>query len=210
MESIAFTVRLRVAASPAGTFFRSGDFPGSRSAVETHLSRLVSTDPSLLRVRRGLYWKGVRSKYGSGRPAVDAIVRAVASDRSVGPAGWTAGNALGLSTQVPATPAYAVVGAPPTGIPGVKFHSRSNLKRIGLSYHEVALIEVLRDWPGSVEANWVTLVVQVARFFSHGLLRPEMLRSAVAGEHAPALRERFDRLMLEVPGFRRRSAARRA
>jgi len=207
MKSTASTVRLMVRASPAGTFFRSADFPGSRAAVETHLSRLVSTDPTLLRVRRGLYWKGVRSKYGSGRPAVDAIVRAVASDRSVGPAGWTAGHALGLSTQVPATPAYAVVGVPPTGIPGVKFHSRRNLKRLGLLYHEIALLEVLRDWPGSVEAKWVTLVVRVARLRNEGLLRPEWLRSAVSGEHAPALRERFNQLMIELSAFRHRSAA---
>ena len=210
MKSAADTVRRKVEASPAGTFFRTSDFPGSRSAVETHLSRLVSTDPSLLRVRRGLYWKGGRSKYGSGKPDVDAIVRAVASDQSVGPPRGAAGHALGLSTQVPATPAYAVVGAPPTGIPGVKFHSRRNLKRIGLNYHEVALLEVLRDWPDSVEANWVTLVLRVARLRNEGLLRPEQMRSAVAGEHAPALRERFDQLMVELSGFRNRSAAGRA
>jgi len=141
---------------------------------------------------------------------VDAIVRAVASGRGVGPAGRTAGHALGLSTQVPATSAYAVVGAPPTGIPGVKFHCRRNLRRLNLRYHEVALLEVLRDWPGSVEADWTTLVDRVARDRADGLLRPDRLRAAVAGERMPALRERFARLMAELPGPAPAPSARRA
>lgn len=198
MKTVSATVHRRVHAARPGVFLRTADFPGSRSAVETQLSRLVAAGEGLVRVRRGLYWKGVRSRFGPGRPGVDAIVRAVASDRGVGPSGWTASHALGLSTQVPATPAYAVVGAPPTGLPGVKFHSRRNLRRLRLRYHEVALLEVLRDWPESAEADWATLVRRMARDLGAGLLRADRLRSVVAGERMPALRDRFTRLMADL------------
>ena len=55
-----------------GTFFRSTDFEGSTSAVDTAMSRLAR-DGLLTRVHRGLYWKGVRSRFGTGRPPALAV-----------------------------------------------------------------------------------------------------------------------------------------
>jgi len=60
-------IRRRVESADPGTFFRTRDFEGSTSAVETAMSRLAH-DGLLRRVHRGLYWKGVRSRFGTGRP----------------------------------------------------------------------------------------------------------------------------------------------
>ncbi len=207
MKTIAATIREKVGKAPRGAFFRTTEFAGSRAAVESHLSRLTGQDRTLLRVRRGLYWKGVPSRFGPGRPRVDDIVRVVAGDRGVGPAGWSASHALGLSTQVPATAVYAIVGPAPAGIPGAEFHSRNNFRRLGLRYEEIALLEVLREWPGTVEADWPTLVARVARLRATGLLRPVRMRKAVEGEGKPALRERFARLVEGLAGFHSEPAA---
>ncbi|MCK6480072.1 MAG: hypothetical protein L6R43_07955 [Planctomycetes bacterium] len=203
MKTVASVVREKLGRAPPGSFFRTTDFRGPRSAVECYLSRLAAGGGRLLRVRRGLYWKGGESRFGAGRPPVDEVVRRVAGDRAVGPAGWSASHALGLSTQVPAEGAYAVVGAAPAGIPGVRFHCRRNLRRLGLRYLEVALLEVLRDWPSTVETDWSALVDRVAGLRDAGHLRPARLRGAVAGERGPAVRALFARLDGDLPAARR-------
>lgn len=173
------------------------DFEGPRRAVESAISRLTAENESLLRVRRGLYWKGVKSRFGPGRPRTEDVVLEVARTRGVGPAGWSASHALGLSTQVPAVPEFAVVGPPPTGIAGAKFHSRRNLGRLQLRHDEIALLEVLRDWPSHAEGDWTDLERAVASLRADGRIRPDRLRKAAAGERAPALRERIAALFAD-------------
>ncbi len=180
------------------------DVDGPRRAVETAFSRLAAEEERLLRVRRGLYWKGVKSRFGPGRPRAEDIVREVAEGRGVGPTGWSASHALGLSTQVPAVSEFAVVGPPPKGIRGAKFHSRRNFARLRLAYDEIALLEVLRDWPKHVEADWSDLERAVVRLRDDGRIRPDRVRKAAAEEKAPALRERVAAL---VSGLARPAAA---
>lgn len=199
MDSVAASIRSRVMRSRPGTFFRVSEFAGPRRAVESAFSRLAAEEESLLGVRRGLYWKGVKSRFGPGRPRVEDLVREVAGARSVGPAGWSASHALGLSTQVPAVPEFAVVGTRPTGIGGAKFHSRSNFARLGLGYEEIALLEVLRDWPAYVEADWSDLERTVAQLRDDGRIRPDRVRKAAIEESSPALRERAAALFSDLP-----------
>ena len=81
-------IRRQVQEVPAGTFIRPAELPGTRPAVLTALSRLHA-DGELVRVRNGLYWKGLQSRFGSGRPnLLDAAV-AVAGT-GAGPTGWSA------------------------------------------------------------------------------------------------------------------------
>lgn len=195
MASVAATIRSRVGKARPGTFFRVSDFDGPSRAVESAFSRLADEDPSLRHIRRGLYWKGVKSRFGPGRPRTEDVVCEVAEGRGIGPAGWSASHALGLSSQVPARPEFALVGAPPTGIPDARFHSRSNLARIGLGYHEIALLEVLRKWPEHVEADWSDLERAVVRLRDSGHIRPARVLRAATEEKAPALRERIAELV---------------
>jgi hypothetical protein len=185
--SVAATVRGRVDRSHVGTFFTVGDFPGSPRAVETALSRLVREKKALTRVRKGLYWKGVKSAFGAGRPNPESVVRELAGSR-IGPSGWTASHFLGLSTQVPATPEFAIFGPAPTGIPGVVFHSRWNPKRSKLKYEEVAVLEVLREWPAKAETGWEDLVDTVRNLESSDRIRLTRVMDAASEERSLRLR----------------------
>src|SRR6266511_6194917 len=206
MNSVAASIRSRVARSRPGTFFRVSDVDGPRRAVESAFSRLAAEDESLLRVRRGLYWKGVKSRFGPGRPRAEDIVREVAGPRGLGPAGWSASHVLGLSTQVPAVPEFAVVGPPPTGIPGVKLHSRRNFVRLGLGYEEIALLEVLRDWPEHAEAEWADVERTVSELRDDGRISLDRVCKAAVEERAPALKERVTELVNDLDGHASRNA----
>lgn len=188
--SVAESVRTRVSRAKPGTLFTVDEFEGSRGAIETALSRLKDRG-EVRRIRKGLYFKGVRSRFGSGRPRVEDVVYKVLGTNGVGPAGWTASRILGLSTQLPARHEFAVLGPPPTNIPGVRFHSRKNLARIELNPREIAVLEMLRTWPTHSEASWDELVKRVAELRDEGAIKPERLAKAAARERSPALRERM-------------------
>lgn len=76
---------------------------GSRAAVATTLSRLVS-EGIITRIRRGLYMIPKESRFGSLPPNSDSVVRVLSKQgRRSYAAGATAANKLGLTTQVPNT-----------------------------------------------------------------------------------------------------------
>jgi hypothetical protein len=180
--TISGWIRMGVDSAVPGSFFRASDFPGSRSAIETALSRLVS-EGVLRRVHRGLYWKGVHSRFGAGRPAPLAVGVEVAGRRGVGPAGWTASHLLGLSSQVAPTAELTVVGRhAPRAPEGILFHTRTNLARLDLRFHEIALLEVLRGWPAKAESDWTQLVEAVHGMEAQGLLDLDRLQRSVRGE----------------------------
>ncbi len=149
--STAGLARERVARAPVGSFFRAVDLPGSRAGVNTALSRLRASG-DLVSVDRGLYWKGVKSRFGAGHPSMVDRAIARAGSVGVGPSGWAASQALGLSTQFPAEPEVAVISAPPA-MHGVRFHKRNNLARAELKPLEIAVLEVLRTYPAFVEVD---------------------------------------------------------
>jgi hypothetical protein len=167
-------VRRRVEAAKPGTFLWLSRFRGSAPAIETAFSRLAA-EGKLTRVRKGLYWKGVESRFGKGRPDPIEAALEIAGRKGVGPTGWTASQALGLSTQMPAELELVVAGKPPVAPKGVLFHSRSNLKRLNLSYHEIALLEVLREWPNRSDVAWSALVDSVRNLERKGLVNSTRL-----------------------------------
>lgn len=192
------TIRAAVEASPAGTFFRPGEFDAPRAAVDSAFARLCSRRADFVRVGRGLYWKGVSSRYGPGRPSPVDVANAASGGRGVGPSGWTAAHALGLTTQISAVPELTVVGPVPTRVKGVTFHRRSNLARVDLSYLEVALVEVLRDDLRHVDGAWDALAVQVGTLQEEGSLHLDRVARAVATERSPAARRNLARLLTAV------------
>lgn len=192
MVSTAAEIRSRIDRSRAGAFFSVADYHSEkRVAAETAFSRMAS-EGKVKRVHRGLYWKGGKSRFGPGRPAPEAIVRRVATGRALGPTGWSASSALGLTTQVPARPAFVVVGPPPTGLEGIELGSRSNLGRVryGLSFLEIALLEVLRDYPRYVDLEWADLVEHVGLLVNQGRVRMDRVAKAAAGERSAGVLER--------------------
>lgn len=190
-------IRKRVENAESGSFFTLGDFEGSRRAVESALSRLAGKG-ALLRVRNGVYWKGVKSRFGSGNPRPEEIVLKLAGHRGVGPTGWSASHLLGLSTQVPSMPEFVVVGVPPTGLADVVFHSRRNVARVGLNYFEIAVLETLRYWPTYVEASWSDFVTRIGELRDEGKIDLSLVYRAAALEKSPAVRDRLSRLRQDL------------
>ncbi|MHB1089858.1 MAG: DUF6088 family protein, partial [Ilumatobacteraceae bacterium] len=130
------------------------DFVGSRSTVARALSRLADGG-ELVRVKRGLYWRGAKTPLGMAPPSSAAILRAVyGKTAGVGPTRLDAARKLGLTTQVARTPAFAV----PFVVEGLSLKFVNRARRTGRARHhltdvEVALFEVLYSWEDTVELS---------------------------------------------------------
>jgi hypothetical protein len=194
--STAQIVREHVERNPVRRFIAPASIPGSRRAVECEMSRLAA-EGEVVRVRKGLYWKGPKTRVGMPLPRPLEVALEVAGHGS-GPSGVSAAQRLGLTTQVPAIEQVAVAGRVPSPIAGVRFVSRSIERRIaGLHPDEVALMEVLRAGPGIVEAPWSVVADVAHRLVASGAIRPELLAQQLAGEYHVAARDRFDELGLD-------------
>lgn len=213
--SIAQDVRREIQATPVGGWVAAKELVsklGVQHAVEIALSR-AEKDGTLVRVHRGLYWKGTKTRFGSTRPDPMAAALAVAKSsghpRGVGPCGWTASHALGLSTQVPAVTHVAVAGRPPRGVKGVAFHQRAVGGRAGLRPLEVAVLEVLREYPHKVEADWQSVVDRVRSLAHTGDVDVQLVLHAASLERHQAVRERASALArdLQAPTSARPAAA---
>ena len=204
MQSTAGTVRAYVDATPVGGFVHSADLvalAGARAAVDVALHRLCESG-ALRLVRRGLYYKGERTRFGMARPDVDSVAMEVLRGRNLeagaGPAGMSAARALGLTRQVPAFEELAVCGRPPAPIPGVKFVRRAPAGRAELNHMEVALLEVLRVWPRFCEGGWSDLVEAVALLAQREQVSPATVHAASEREHHRQPRVLSRRLLVSV------------
>lgn len=194
-RSVTSTVGSAVAALPERSFVRGSDIDAPRGPVDTALSRLCASG-ALVRVRKGLYWKGSPTRFGMSRPAVDEIALEVGGPGS-GPAGIAAAHWLGLTTQVPATFVVAVPIRAPKGWDTVRFSQRPFGRRLrDLRPTEVALIEVLRAGPAVVEQPWVSLSRMVAALVDSGELRPGVLCEQVREEPHRDTRSRWRELVV--------------
>lgn len=192
--SIAATVRERVHASPPGTFLRRKDFAGSDRAVESELSRMVLAG-ELIRVRRGIYYRGKPTRFGMTRPSLLDAAIAVAGPGS-GPAGVSAAHLLGLTTQVPGTVEIGAAGKVPEAMSGVRFRLRPYGRRqLGLTPIEVAVLEMLRD-PDSAEATWAEVEVRIAELLISGSIRASLITDEVSDERHLGARNRWRALDL--------------
>lgn len=187
--SVARAVRDHVATASVGMFFGRADFAGSEAAVDTALSRLTATQ-DLLRVRKGLYWKGTTTRFGMTRPAVLDVALAIAGPGS-GPASIAAAYALGLTTQVPAVVEVAVPGKVPDPYPGVRFRSRAYERRLReLRPMEVAVLELLRD-PVVAEVDWQHITQRINELIDSGAVRSDVLIDEATDEAQPDVRTRM-------------------
>lgn len=199
-SSVAASVRAALAQRPSRCFVHASELPGPLGAVEAELARLARRG-HLRRVRKGLYWQGPRTALGIAAPDPETVALEVAG-RGAGPAGIAAAQWLGLTTQVAGQPTIAVPGRVPTAVPGVRFCARSSRRReLDLDPTEVAVVEVLRDWPMSVEASWDDLTSTIATLTATHAIRPDIVAADIAFERHPKLRERWAALQhtLDAP-----------
>lgn len=178
--------------TPEKSFVHVGRLPGSATAARKAASRAAG-DGLLLPVRRGLYYRGRRTRYGLTAPRADEVARAVLGARGVGPAGYSAARAWGVTTQIP--PVWHVATLRTVDpIAGVTQHERKNLARADLNEKEIALLELLRAPEVYVEAGWDALVIKVRAAVRSGEIRSDLLRAAVPGEYNRSVRDNFVRL----------------
>ena len=200
--STAALVRSAVLAAGPGRFWGSQDFADLRApatAVVAALQRLRASG-ELVSVRRGLYYRGRQRPWGMSRPSAHDVVARVAGRRGVGPAGLSAANDLGLSTQVPAADLVAVPGPVPRDFPAVHFvgrRARTARAAASLRPREVAILEVLDAWDDVLEVSRPAAVSLLAAMLVDGSVRPAALVAASIDE-PPAVRERLRAVLMQA------------
>jgi hypothetical protein len=184
---------------PAGRFVRVDDLPGSRAAASCAISRAHRAG-DLIPIRKGLYFKGTKSRYGMNRPTTEQIALEVLGPVGAGPAGVSAARAFGLTTQIPAESTFSVAGPVPT-VYGVKVSKRNNMRRRDLKWTEVALLELLRgDWEQTVDDGWDALVAAADQAVRDGRVHLQNVGHAVDGERSPTARKHFSHLVEDLRG----------
>lgn len=137
----------------------------------------------------GLYYRSRRTRYGLTVPRADQVARAVLGKRGVGPVGYSAARAWGVTTQIP--PVWHVATLRTVDpIDGVKQHDRKNLARTDLNEKEIALLELLRAPEVYVEAGWDEPVGKVRDAVKVGEVRVDVMRTVVPGEYNRAACQR--------------------
>jgi hypothetical protein len=142
--SAAKAVRNRVQRGKA-RFWKHTDFEGlPPSAVATALSRLAR-EGELQRVGKGVYYRPTPTSLGfSVASASGAAAETLTAP--LHPAGLSAANVLGLTTQNPQRPEYATPAAgPPAALRGAVVHTGRPAQRAALSPQDGAILETLRE-----------------------------------------------------------------
>jgi Family of unknown function (DUF6088) len=151
-QSTAQAVRRRVEKGGA-RFWGYDDFEGlPPSAVATALSRLTR-EGVLQRVSKGVYYRSTPTAFGLSVPTASAA-SAETLRAPLHPAGLSAANVLGLTTQNPQRPEYATPApAPPTALRDAVVHTGRSPRRAGLSAEDGAILETLRERASSSDLS---------------------------------------------------------
>lgn len=181
---------------PTRSFVHVNRLPGTATAARQAASRAARSG-ELMPVRRGLYYRGTKTRYGMTRPRIEEIVREVLGSAGNGPAGYSAAREWGVTTQVPSSFHVAALWTSDP-IEGVTQHARSNRERASLNATEIALLELMRAPEVYIEVGWNTLVSKVRDALADGEVNEGRLRVAVAGERSVSVRENFDRLVSDL------------
>jgi hypothetical protein len=169
-------------------FWRTSDMDTAPSTTQRLLAELVAQG-ELRHIRKGLYWRGIKTPLGMALPTPDALATELVGRKGIGPAGLSAANALRLSTQIPRRAEYAVVGRPPTGGPMVHFVDRSARRgraERALNSTEVAALEVLDGWDRVIETGPGEAMERLTGLITSGVIDPDRLAGASDTESGSA------------------------
>lgn len=193
--SVAERVRTR-AERDGERFWRVEDFSGlSPSAVARALSRLAE-EGLLERRHKGVYYRPKSTRFGQSIPLASAAA-AQTLRAPVHPAGLTAANVLGFTTQNPGRLEYATsAGAPPTALADAIVHTRRPASREGLSPEDGALLEFLRERASTSDLSPEATVARLRKLLSD---RDRFARLArVAADEPPRVRAMLGAVGQEV------------
>ena len=196
-ESVKKTVESRLKRRP-GRLFTFEDFDDlPATAVAPALSRLAARG-EIKRARKGVYYVPRTTPLGEVPPDPIVLGETVSRGRSH-PAGLSAANLLGLTTQVPARVELAVEERRPMSPRGIEFKPRVRTNRRRLSAREAALLEVLRDIHHLTDLS----PAATKRRLLH-VLRDEAARSRIlrAAHHEPPRVRAMVGALAEIAGSR--------
>jgi hypothetical protein len=154
-----------------------------------HLFADLRQQGELRRIRKGLYWRGVKTPLGMAPPRPEVLASRIAEGKGTGPAGLSAANMLRLSTQIPRRAEYAVVGRPPADGNGLRFVSRSARRGRAdseLNQFEVAALEVLDGWNQLIEMMPDEAMTRLVGLVRSGAISADRLAKASETEPASA------------------------
>lgn len=196
-NSVIKTVETRLKRRP-GRLFTYEDFDDLPvTAVAPALSRLV-TRGEIKRARKGVYYAPRRTVLGEVPPDPVVLGNAISRGRSH-PAGLSAANLLGLTTQVPARVELAVEDKRPISPRGVEFKPRSRTNRRDLGARGAALLEVLRDIHHLSDLSPDATSTRLLDVLRDETARSKILRAAV---HEPPRVRAMAGALAEVAGAR--------
>jgi Family of unknown function (DUF6088) len=179
-------------------FWLVDDFEGTIKAVNAELSRLVGQE-ELIRVRRGVYWRGRNSRFGMGLPSgMKVLQKVLAGQQTFGATGWYATNLLGLSTQVSPVEMIAITGRVPSRIHNLKIVSRASRRARNtacLNITEVTFLEALDGWERYVEFDSVTALNRFIELLKISEIRINKIVEASVTEPS-SVRERLRAVLL--------------
>jgi len=150
------------------------------SAVAAALSRL-NTEGELQRVGKGVYYRSQPTSFGPSLPSASGVA-AKSLHSALHPAGLTAANILGLTTQNPGRPEYATPAAwVPKALRNAIVHTGRDSSRAGLSTEEGAFLETLRERARSSDLSAEETTQKMLRFLADER-RFKRLAAAAKGE----------------------------
>ena len=145
----------------------------------------------LRHIRKGLYWRGIKTPLGIASPSPAALAARFAGGRGIGPSGLSAASALRMSTQIPRRAEYAVVDRPPANSDVVRFVARSS--RRGRAVHDlgpldIAALEVLDGWDQLIEVGPNEAMGHLTRLIQSGTLTPSVSPGLAGRNRDPLVR----------------------
>lgn len=198
---------------PVRSFLRPADLPPLADADPAAALQAMCLDGRLVRVRRGLYWKGAVHAGRMSSPPPLTLGLALAGP-GAGTASVAAAADLGLTTQCPSVTLVAVPGRRIAPLPAVV---DSAGRRVGspnsvvfltrppsralmpLTRAEATVLEVLRDGLRSAEASWDEAASVVDAMASRGEVRPDVLLAQAFSERPRCPREFLSQLFGHSP-----------
>ncbi len=179
--STATRVRERV--NEAGEhYWKHSDFEDlPASAVAMALSRLAR-EGVLQRVGKGVYYRPRPTAFGPSIPAASAVAP-LTLRTALHPAGLSAANTLGLSTQNPPRGEYATPApGPPRAFRNAVVHTGRPASRVGLSAEEGAILETLRERARNSDLSPQRTILRLRRLLGDD---GRFMRLARAALHEP-------------------------
>ena len=147
MPTVTDAIRRKVQNAEPERLWTFRDFSSlPSSAVAMSLSRLARQGV-VHRLRKGVYYKPKVSRFGTLKPDAANVIAALLDRKNIDwkPSGITVWNAMGLTTQVAATPSFTTDHRVRVTVPHARVRINTAPTVRGLSIEERAALDALRD-----------------------------------------------------------------